>query len=684
MSSVSTNNSGKAPPLWFSREMFADYWTALESRVRQDDDCDRVYTGTMQHPLIDLQQRNREQIRSYNCELVSDALLLADPIRPTEMLIASIIVAAVAATMVPPLAVHWDKFRADWTVYKRAQRKIYAIAIATLQVGKSVHYAHSVAYGAGTKLLSTIIYEDNRRTTTRSLFALFSSLFTLQYKPGETFQLFLTRFELIRSRFTNWRPPITLPQELFLFCILRGLPEQPYGPTKHIILATANITLQRGLQLLSDISQTGANLIKETLGSGSATAEPVAETSNLLALTTGTQPTANARTPPPPPASSKKKSREERKSAACKQYGPCTHHGPRSLHATCECKDPQLLRRKKKSATRSSVPVQHMASSQMPWPRSANTYPAASYPSHPMYPPMAYQPPSHQLIQPQASSPHVFQQPMSASIPNSENVHHHMLTVTAAPATDIEASYDGDDETSDAEDEATHVQMRFRVCGHDRLQQLLLNMQANDGELWPIPACYDSESSDTDTSTASLQNEDDILHTTFASSDATGETREHEHSSVSASISSVDNAPREEPSISLTGINEGPRGVIAPLNEVGDVMPNHYDSSSDYSHGSSLLLSDSDFSSFYFSESGDACMGTESETEILDMPDLPDSSAVADTSHSVSISASNESDSEVENIPALLDSSAVTDILSARSPSRPEMRNPVQMHLFRH
>ena len=173
MSSVSTTGSGKTPPLWFSREMFADYWTALESRVRQDDDCDQVYTGTMRHPLIDLQRHNRDQIRQYNCELITDAVLTADPIRPTEMLIASIIVAAVAAQMVPPLAVHWDEFRNKWAIYKRAQRKIYSIAIATLQVGKSMHYARAVAYGAGTRLLTTI-YEDNHRVTTRS-FLLYSA-----------------------------------------------------------------------------------------------------------------------------------------------------------------------------------------------------------------------------------------------------------------------------------------------------------------------------------------------------------------------------------------------------------------------------------------------------------------------------------------------------------------------------
>ena len=634
MSSASTNNSGKAPPLWFSREMFADYWTALESRVRQDDDCDRVYTGTMRHPLIELQHKNRDQIRSYNCELVTDdAMLTADPIGPTEMLIASIIVAAVAATIVPPLAVHWDDFRSEWTVYKRAQRKIYAIAIATLQVGKSMHYARAVAYGAGTQLLSTI-YEDNRRTTTRSLFALFSSLFTLQYKSGETFQLFRTRFELIKSRFTNWRPPIVLPQELFLFCILRGLSEQPYGPTKHIILATANITLQRGLQLLSDISQTGANLIKETLGSGPS--EPGAETSNLLALTASAQPTTNLRPPPPPPVNSKKKSREERKSAACKKYGPCTHHGPRSLHATCECKDPQLLRRKKKPATRSTVPVQHLSSSQMPWSHSANAYPTAAYPSHPMYPPMAYQPPNNQLIQPQASTSHIFQQPMSASIPSSEHAFHHMLIITVTPTQIAEASYDGDDEISDAEEETADTHLQFQICGRNRLQQLLLNMQANDREFWPIPACYDSETSDTEES-ASAPDSDasealDIPCVPSTSPSIAGETH------------NVDAVNNTTPAL-FSDVDEVPRGVIAPLDKVGNVMANHDGSDSDYSHGSALL-SDTDFSSFYYSdESEDVAMCTESEKEILDIPEPSDTTAIGSASHLVPTSATGDESS---------------------------------------
>ena len=223
---MSTNNnssSAKTPPLWFSRELFSDYWTALESRVRQDDDCDRVYSGIMPHPLIKkLYRLNRDQIIAYNCELVSDTVLTLNPIYPAELLITAITTAAAAAQMIPPLTVYWDEFREHWPIYKRAQRRIWAIAIATLQVGQSIHYARACQYGSGTVLLSSI-YSNNRRNTTRSLFALFGILFTLQFKSGENFELFKTRFDLIINRFANWRPPIVLPKELLLFYVLRGL-----------------------------------------------------------------------------------------------------------------------------------------------------------------------------------------------------------------------------------------------------------------------------------------------------------------------------------------------------------------------------------------------------------------------------------------------------------------------------
>ena len=40
------SSAEKLPPLWYSGEQFADYWTALASRVRQHDECDQLFTPT--------------------------------------------------------------------------------------------------------------------------------------------------------------------------------------------------------------------------------------------------------------------------------------------------------------------------------------------------------------------------------------------------------------------------------------------------------------------------------------------------------------------------------------------------------------------------------------------------------------------------------------------------------------
>ena len=262
-----TDNRDQARKLTFSKEFFADYHTALISRIRACDECDEVYTGYAPHPLIELQQKNQQQILSYNVPLVAPELLKHKPIEPTEYFIRSIERAAQAANKDPPLDRYWDVFKEAWKIYRRAQRKIYATIVATLRVGTSVHYARSVPYGAGMKLLETIL-ADNVQMTTRALFALFANLFTLKLKDGENFENYKIRFDLINNRFANWDPPIILPQPLLLFFVLKGLPDIPYGPTRHIILATENITLSRGLQLLRDVGQSEVGLINSTMGSG--------------------------------------------------------------------------------------------------------------------------------------------------------------------------------------------------------------------------------------------------------------------------------------------------------------------------------------------------------------------------------------------------------------------------------
>ena len=136
----------------------------------------------------------------------------------------------------------------------------------------------------------------------------------------------------------------------------------------------------------------------------------------------------------------------------------------------------------------------------MPWPASAAA-PAAAYPSHMQYPPTVYQPPSAHSVQPQAS-PHVFQQPMSSSAPNYEHAyHHHMLIISAAPDLATDNPYEADEETSDNEADEATCQPQFKLYGQDRIQQLLLGMQNGDcdvNDVWPIPSCYDSATSDDD------------------------------------------------------------------------------------------------------------------------------------------------------------------------------------------
>ena len=220
-----------------------------------------------------------------------------------------------------------------------------------------MHYARRVRFGAGQHLL-TVIREDNRQVTTRSLMALFSALLSLSLKPSETFEQFARRIDLLIQRLLNWRPPVVLPDQLLLFCALRALPSVPYGPVRHIILASPNITFFSGMNMLRDVANTGAKVINDTLGSG-----PKIEPSSVLCANpcpTRPSPEANHehdREPRAPhhnrrarrtPAGRRPRTRKPRgPSKLCQKEGPCIHHGPHSFHATSECRDPTLSRTKK-------------------------------------------------------------------------------------------------------------------------------------------------------------------------------------------------------------------------------------------------------------------------------------------------------------------------------------------------
>ena len=101
------SSADKQQALWFSRELFTDYWTALISRVRQDENCDNVYSGSMPHPLIMLQKTNQKQILELGCTLIAEAVLQHDPIEPADKFIVSIKNAAILHKTDPPLNKLW-------------------------------------------------------------------------------------------------------------------------------------------------------------------------------------------------------------------------------------------------------------------------------------------------------------------------------------------------------------------------------------------------------------------------------------------------------------------------------------------------------------------------------------------------------------------------------------------------
>ena len=305
--------------LFYNREQFADYWTALLARVRQTDEMDAVYSGFTPHPLIALVDEQADEIRRLRVPFVTAEQLRQNPLESTDRFIKAIIVAAVAAgkDRTFPLrrdASQWKEFTDSWSAYKQIQRKIYGLVVSTLEVGSSISYARSVPYGAGTLLLEHI-RQDNQRNSTRALFALLTNLFSLRLKEGETFEKYHRRFQAIVNRFENWQPPIVLPGQILLFLLMRNLPDPPFGAIRHIIMSTENITLVKGVRLLRDVGNTDAKIITATLGSGSPA--PDITPGKIMAVT----PTPKA-APTPTATLTAKQKRERKMTALCKIHGP--------------------------------------------------------------------------------------------------------------------------------------------------------------------------------------------------------------------------------------------------------------------------------------------------------------------------------------------------------------------------
>ena len=334
--------------LIYNREQFDDYWIALMSKLRINEDADALISGRSPHPLLSFQRANLASLRLLGVLILTANQLIEDPFGTYQRFTEYLGEALHRHPGPVPTIGNLNDLEESYQIHRRAQRHIYATTLDTLQVGISMHYARRVQFGAGLHLLN-VIRSDNRQVTTRSLMALFSALLSLQLKPSETFEQFSRRIDLLIQRLLNWRPPVVLPDQLLLFCALRALPDVPYGPVRHIILASPDVTFFTGMNMLRDVANTGAKLIQNTLGSGLKT-----EPSSVLCADPCPASAGDSRSPSHhhksrrTPAGRRSRPRRQRgPSKLCVKEGPCIHHGPHSFHATSECRDPTLSRTKK-------------------------------------------------------------------------------------------------------------------------------------------------------------------------------------------------------------------------------------------------------------------------------------------------------------------------------------------------
>ena len=250
----------RRPLLVFSRANFDDYWTALLADVRSNDVADQVYTGAIAHPLFTYQLANQADITALGIPILPADRFDADPMGlydsfHTQMRTNNAALDEPAEPALPGL----DELRAQWTIYRQGQRTLFSRTVATLRISNSMHYARGVPFGAGTLLLANIL-SDNRRNTTTSLMAVFTSLLTLRLAASETYSSISNRVDLMTSRLRSWVPPIVLPGQLVLCCLLTALPDIPYGPIRHIILSRPDITFEDGSRMLRDVAQSSASV----------------------------------------------------------------------------------------------------------------------------------------------------------------------------------------------------------------------------------------------------------------------------------------------------------------------------------------------------------------------------------------------------------------------------------------
>ena len=342
--------SAPSKHLRYSETDFTGYWVQLNALIRHNDHADRVLDQILVNPLNTL------------CNLPEDSQLKADLLAcytannfgfpPSEQLLREDPIAAIKEFKIStmPLGDQNDDLNAWLTThganlnnYRAGIKFIYEKAVATLSASESSLFVTDVAYGSGLILLTALQHKQQRQTN-MGLYTLFVTLITVQLRPKETIHSLFSRVKIVRARLKGWRPPIDLPDQLVLVCILRLLPRE-FGSTRTIIMSKREVDLNTAYDMLLDAENADANLIARTIGSGKSS---VSNGLSASAVGTSNKTTKKVR----------RKREPAKKSAKCIIEGTCHFHGERSAHSSSECLHlhPELKTAKTMIASASCAP----------------------------------------------------------------------------------------------------------------------------------------------------------------------------------------------------------------------------------------------------------------------------------------------------------------------------------------
>ena len=255
--------------LAYSEDHFEGYWARLTALIRHNDEADYILDELLTSPLLSLTILDDDNnLRAALTALYTERGLTY----PTKKTIEEDPLTSIRNFLISTQSSE-DEAIAAWKAlnlddlkrYRKGIKYIYEIAVATLSVAEATEFLGDLPYGSGIKLLQRI-KEKQRRQTSMSLFVLFDNVLSLKLKTGEKLSTLFSRMMALRQRLSNWTPPIMLPDQLVLVCILRALPTK-YQSTRTIIMATQDILLDTAKHMLLDAENADARLIQATLGS---------------------------------------------------------------------------------------------------------------------------------------------------------------------------------------------------------------------------------------------------------------------------------------------------------------------------------------------------------------------------------------------------------------------------------